>query len=93
MTEGVFPKTPDAVLDFAFDWVGRNWLETSETITSHAVTVDTGLTKDSDSESGGIVTIWLSGGTEGINYEVCCMVTTSMGRTEKRNIMIRCGKR
>ena len=92
MTEKAFPKTPDAVLDYAFDWM-TEWLETSETILSYNVTVDTGLTKDSDSESGGVVTTWLSGGVEGINYKVMCKVISSMGRTEVRNIMIRCGDR
>ncbi|MGP8322384.1 MAG: phage fiber-tail adaptor protein [Methanosarcinaceae archaeon] len=92
MTEKAFPKTPDAVLDYVFDWI-TEWLETSEIITSHIVTVDTGLTKDSDIEFGGFVTIWLSGGTEGVNYEVACKITSSMGRTEERNIMIRCGDR
>lgn len=91
MTEKAFPKTPEAVLDYAFDW--SDWLESTETISSHTVAVEVGLTKDSDSESGGVVTVWLSGGTDGEIYIVTCEITTSMSRTEERNIVIRCGDR
>ena len=80
-------KDPDATLDYVFDWSG--WLEAGETISSHTVTVDTGLTKDSDSESSGVVTAWLSGGTAGDKYNVACEITTSLGRTDERTIEIR----
>lgn len=80
-------KDPSAVLDYVFDWTG--WLATGETIDTHTITVDTGLTKDSSTESGGKVTVWLSGGTAGINYKVACLVTTSAGRTDERTLWIR----
>ena len=80
-------KDPSAVLDYVFDWTG--WLGSGETISSRVVTVDTGLTKDSDSESSGKVTVWLSGGTAGINYKVACLITTSAGRTDERTIWIK----
>jgi len=86
MTEAIFIKDPDAVLDYAFDW--NTWLASGETISSHVVTVPTGLTKDSDSESGGIVTVWLSGGTAGTSYNVACKIETSDSRTEERSITI-----
>ena len=85
------PKDPDAVLDYALNWV--SWLEDGEIISSHVVTVGSGITKDSDSESSGVVTIWLSGGTHGSDYLVACKVTTSMGRTDERSINIRCRER
>ena len=84
-------KDPDAVLDYAFDWSA--WLASEETINSHTVTVDTGLTKDSDSESSGIVTVWLSGGTAGTSYKVACKIVTNEGRTEERSITIKCTER
>ena len=86
MTEAIYTKDPDAVLDYAFDW--STWLATGETISSHVVTADTGLTKDSDSESGGIVTAWLSGGTAGTSYNVACKIVTSDSRTEERSVTI-----
>ena len=86
-----FSKDPDAVLDYAFDWTP--WLEDSETISSHTITTQTGLTKDSDSESDGIVTIWFSGGSAGIVYGIACKIVTSGGRTDERTATIRCVER
>ena len=80
-------KDPDAVLDYAFDWSG--WLESDETISSHTITVPTGITNDSDSENGDIVTVWLSGGTAGEKYNVACKIVTSALRTDERSIEIR----
>jgi len=80
-------KDPSAVLDYVFDWTG--WLATVETIADHTITADTGITVGSSAESGGKVTVWLSGGTAGINYKVACKITTSAGRTDERTLWIR----
>ena len=86
-------KDPDAVLDFKFDFKtetnGRgfaDWLESGETITSHVITVESGLTKDSSSitDTGTTVSVWLSGGTAGVEYTVACKIVTSAGRTDER---------
>ena len=87
MATNVFTKDPNAVLDYAFDW--SDWLATGETISSHVITAQTGITKDSDSESDGVVTVWLSGGTAGINYKVACLITTTAGRTDERTMWIK----
>ena len=84
-------KDPSAVLDYAFDWTG--WLAAGETITDHTITADTGITVDSSTESDGKVTVWLSGGTAGINYKVACLVETSAGRTDERTLWIRVSNR
>ena len=81
-------KDPSAVLDYVFDW-SEEWLATGETITDHTITADTGITVDSSTEDAGKVTVWLSGGTAGINYKVACLVTTSAGRTDERTIWIK----
>ena len=80
-------KDPSAVLDYVFDWT--EWLATGETITDHTITADTGITVDSSTEASGKVTVWLSGGTAGINYKVACLITTSAGRTDERTIWIK----
>lgn len=80
-------KDPDAILDYVFDW--SDWLESGETISSHVITVNAGITKDSDSESSGVVTVWLSGGTAGNKYNVACKIVTSLARTDERTIEIR----
>jgi hypothetical protein len=89
----IFTKDPDAVLDFAFDW--SSWLATGETISSHTVTVETGITKDSDSESSGVVTVWLSGGSVGERYDVECEITTntSPSRKDERTMIIKVEER
>ena len=88
-------KDPSAVLDYVFDWTG--WLATVETIAVDSetgeklitITADTGITVDSSTESDGKVTVWLSGGTAGINYKVACLITTTEGRTDERTIWIK----
>ena len=84
-------KDPSAVLDYVFDWT--EWLATGETITDHTITPDTGITVDSSTEDTGKVTVWLSGGTAGINYKVACLITTSAGRTDERTIWIKVEER
>ena len=80
-------KDPSAVLDYVFDWT--EWLATGETITDHTITADTGIIVDSSTEADGKVTVWLSGGTAGINYKVACKITTTAGRTDERTIGIK----
>ena len=88
-------KDPSAVLDYVFDWT--EWLATGETIAVDSetgeklitITADTGITVDSWTEDDGKVTVWLSGGTAGINYKVACLITTSAGRTDERTIWIK----
>jgi hypothetical protein len=89
-----FVKDPNAVLDYVFDW-GTDYLAVGETISTRTVTVDTGLTKDSDSITGGStsVTVWLSGGTAGVSYQVTCRITTSSGRTDDWTITVKVQQR
>ena len=82
-----FKKDPDAILDFAFDW--SDWLATGETISTRVMTVPSGITLSStDTESSGVVTFWLSGGTAGNWYDVACKITTSASRTDERTMNI-----
>ena len=86
-----FIKDPDAVLDYAFDWT--EWLQSSETISVYTISIGAGIIKDSDSETNGIVTVWLSGGTDGETYEVACKITTGLGRTDERTAMVEMSER
>lgn len=79
-------KDANAVLDWEFDW--SDWLDAGETISSHTMTVGTGLVKDSSANSTTAVTVWLSGGTSGTTYTVTCRVVTSASRTDERSIAI-----
>lgn len=86
-------KDPEAVLDYKFDW--SSWLDSGETIASRTVTVDAGLTKDSDAvtDTSTSVTVWLSGGTDGVSYSVNCQIVTSANRTDERTMIIRVNER
>lgn len=89
MPTTLWRKDPDARLDWAFDWASDGWLDDGETISSYTVTAEAGITVDSDNEAAGIVTVWLSGGTVGVSYDVACRITTSDGRVDERTITIR----
>jgi hypothetical protein len=74
-----FLKDPDAKLDYKFDW--SEWLETGEKITSFSLIISTGLTEFSSSNDDDSVTVWLTGGTSGITYQVTCRITTDSNPT------------
>lgn len=88
-----FVKAPEEVLDYQLDLkplthggqgAKSDYLETGESITTHTVSADSGVTVDSSSESDGKITAWLSGGTLGQTYTVICKFETSAGRTGSR---------
>jgi len=90
-------KDPDAVKDYKFDWKGQtnglgnsDYLVSGETISSYTIIPETGITVDSGSatDTNTSVTVWLSGGTAGVSYDVTCRIVTSAGRTEDRSITI-----
>ncbi len=83
-------KDPDAVLDYAWDWTA--WLAEGETISAATVTA-TGVTVDSSSEDGGVVTAWISGGTAGVGATATCRVVTSQGRTDDRSLSLTIAQR
>lgn len=87
----LWKKDPSDVLDWAFDW--SNWLATGETIASHTVTVQSGLTLDSSTDTADTVTAWISGGTVGVKYTVACLINTDQGRTAERTIYIQVAQR
>ncbi len=92
-----FEKDPDAVKPYVFDWANGgpnnagsldNGYLQGDTISSHSLTIPTGITKDSDSASTTAVTAWISGGTAGEGYEITCEIVTAAGITEHRTILI-----
>ena len=79
-------KDPNDVLDYLFYW--STWLASGETISTSTWTVDSGLTKDTDSKTDDTTTIWLSGGTAGTSYTVTNRITTSQGRTKDQSMQV-----
>jgi len=97
-----FTKDPDGVLDYKFDWKAStngsgstDWLASGETISSYTIDADTGITVDSDSKTNTdtSVTVWLSSGTDGTEYEVRCEIVTSASRTDERTMTISVNER
>ena len=80
-----FSKDPNAILDYQINWA--TWLG-SDTIASSAWTVPAGITQTSATNTTTTATIWLSGGTEGTDYDLINRITTVGGRTDDRTITI-----
>lgn len=93
ISNNVFQKHPDSVLDYAWDW--SEWLEEGEKITSAVITIPSGLTLESQSDLDQKVIAWISGGTAKAKYRVTCHITTdhSPAREDSRSIFIKCGTR
>jgi hypothetical protein len=81
-----FTKDPEAQLDYPWDWTA--WLD-GDTIVSHDVTADTGITVESSAIVGGAVVVWLSGGTANETYSVKVTIDTAGGRTDERTSKFR----
>lgn len=82
-----FEKDPNAVLDYVIDW-GDEWLATGDEIDTSTWSVPAGITKDSDSKTTTTTTIWVSGGTDGVTYDIVNRIVTTGGRTDDRTITI-----
>ena len=83
-------KDPSAKLDYTFDWT--EWLDAiTDSLSTHVVTVDTGITLETSSIVGKKVVIWVSGGTVGKTYKVGCKITTANvpARIDERTILIK----
>jgi hypothetical protein len=79
-------KDPQDVLDYGFTW--STWLASGETISTSTWTVESGITKDSDSNTTTTTTIWLSGGTAGEVYALVNHITTSASRQLDQTLII-----
>lgn len=95
------PKDPNATIDYLFDFApntngrdtnGTDWLSSGESIASHTIVSDAGITVDSSvlADSNRSVRVWLSGGTAGNSYNVTCRITTDTvpARVEDRSIVV-----
>lgn len=81
-------KDPNAVLDYEFDWSA--WLlPISDTISTVAWVVTSGLTVESSSNTTTSATAFVSGGTTDVDEVLTCRITTAGGRTEDRSVTLR----
>lgn len=85
-----YPKDPDEVLDYDFNW--SDWLG-SDTIVSSTWEVDAGITKDSEENTTTIAKIWVSGGTAGAAYLLKNTIVTDGDRTSERTAKLKVKER
>lgn len=90
MSVKTFPKDPNATLDYKGNW--GPWLK-GDTIVTSEWEVPSGLTLESDSHDGTTVLTWFSGGTVGQSYTCRNRITTALGRTDDRTIVIKIKER
>jgi hypothetical protein len=106
MPQSEWVKDPDAVLDYKWDWAAltngsgtSDWLAAAETIATLTITVTPAtvspLTVDSSSrtDANTSVTVWLSSGLAGTEYDVACEIVTSAARTDERTMKIKVEER
>ena len=87
-----FRKQPDENLDYDFDWAA--WLTTGDTVQAgtgtSVVTATAGVTLGTKTHNTttGIVKQWISGGTDGSDYDIECTLTTTQGRVGQREFIL-----
>lgn len=86
-----FTQDPSAILDYTMDWT--DWLSDDESgvfawMADSGITIGTGIYLPTT--DGETATVWLSGVTDGLAYEVTCQITTDSipPRIDQRSIMI-----
>lgn len=85
-------KDPDEGIDFGIDWtpvIGDDTINTSEWIGPVPAGITVGTGPKAPSINGKVTTIWLSGGTVGVEYRFTNRIVTLGGRTFDRDQAIR----
>ena len=86
MSYRTYVKDPDATRDYVWDFAP--FLAAGDTIASHVMVVDPGITLGTNSHTPSTVTARISGGTAGLNYNVTARVTTTAGQIDDRTIVL-----
>jgi len=84
-----------ADLDYSIDVA--QLLDSTDTVSSASAAalpgVPGGLTVGDVDVDGTMITVWLSGGVDGVDYEVQLTYSTDSGRTDQMNIAVSCRDR
>ena len=83
-TEYTISKSPNAILNYGFNW--DDWLG-NNTITASTWVID-GLTIDTNSFTDTVTTALISGGKVGHSYHAVNTITVSTGEAESRTLHI-----
>ena len=88
MNLGYFRKQPVEVLDYDIDY--SEWLTEGDNVESAIVEVaPNGLVVESVFINDPRVKVWLSGGTDSVQYKVTVTATTAEGRVKQEEFKIR----
>jgi hypothetical protein len=92
-TSAHYPTWPRAAAETVTDgsvvWTARHPTgSTIPTMSSVTWTVPSGIVKDSQSEVGLVAFITLSGGTDGVDYDILCRMTPSSGNVVEQTITV-----
>lgn len=79
---------PGAILDYAFNWV--EWLQQGETISTSTWVISPSLTLTSQQNVNGVTSVFVNGGVVNKIYYLTNTITTSVGRTDSRTIVLSC---
>jgi hypothetical protein len=84
-------KDPDETLDFGIDWapvIGEDPITTSDWI-DPTPGIDVGTGARAPTHTATTTTVWLSGGTPGVEYKLTNRIVTTGGRTYDKDVTIR----
>lgn len=92
MTDDELEISPNAKLDYGFDWQSKGWLASGETVITS--TWETGsLTASSPQNNGTVTSVLVEGAVTGNSYKITNTIVTSVGRRDSRTITLSCKNR
>lgn len=86
---GRFTKQPGETIDYPVDFT--DWFEgrTGDSIASHTVTVEPGISIATHTRIGNVVTVVLAGGTTGTSYKTTVKITTAAGLVKEVEFVVK----
>lgn len=85
---GKFTKQPIEVQDYDIDF--NEYLEFhNDVAVSHTSFAEAGVSILSSNLTGGVVKLFISGGTDGNTYKVSATITTQGGRVKQGDILVK----
>lgn len=84
----LYPKDPNDVVDYTVNW-SRYLNRVDDVILISGWIVPDGIEMETETSNDTLATVWLSGGTAGVSYNLTNRITTAGGRQLDKTITIR----
>lgn len=86
---GRFTKQPGETIDYPVDFT--DWMagRTGDSIASYTVAVAAGITIATYVRVGNLITVVLSGGTDGVSYKTTVKITTAAGLVKEAEFIVK----